>query len=69
MPRELPLSATHLDWDRKLCKKSCREWISWYHNKKDQKVYGCRIGLIPEKRDGRCCCRRLRPKRRGILNA
>ncbi len=52
MPREAALRATHLDWDRELCKMGCSEWVRWYRDRKGEAVYGCRIGEIPEKRDG-----------------
>jgi len=61
MPREAALSGVDLDWDRKLCNQGCLEWIPWYQDKKGKTVYGCRIGLIPEKRNGRWYCRCRKP--------
>lgn len=61
MPRERALSATHLGWERELCKKGCKEWIPWYKTKRGETVRGCRIGKIPEKRDERWYCHPRKP--------
>jgi len=58
------LGGIQLDWERELCKQGCREWIPWYKNKKGKTVYGCRIGVIPEKNNGQRCCRHRKPKNR-----
>lgn len=42
--------------NRELCKKGCKEWIPWYRDKKGKVVYGCRFGLMPEKRKGKWYC-------------
>lgn len=47
------------DLARELCQQGCREWIPWYQDKKGETVYGCRIGMKPEMRDGQWYCRRL----------
>ncbi|GAJ08087.1 unnamed protein product [marine sediment metagenome] len=56
MLREAALSATHLDWDRELCKMGCSEWLPWYRNKKGEIVNGCRLGAIPQKVNGQWYC-------------
>jgi len=62
MPREA-MRATHLDWDRELCQQGCKEWIPWYQDRKGKTVYGCRLGLIPEKGNGQWHCRQRKPQR------
>ena len=57
MPKEGALSGSHLDWDRELCKQGCEEWIPWYEDRKGNTVYGCRLGVIPERRNGQWYCR------------
>ena len=51
------LSGSHLDWDRKLCKQGCEEWIPWYKDKNGETVYGCRLGAIPERINTQWHCR------------
>ena len=62
MPRAA-LSGAHLDLERELCTQGCRLWVPWYRGRKGKTVYGCRLGRIPEKRDGQWYCRRCKPKK------
>ncbi|NVM23453.1 MAG: hypothetical protein HWN68_16940 [Desulfobacterales bacterium] len=66
MPKEPALRATHLDWDRELCKKGCKEWIPWYKDRKGKTVYSCRLGLIPERNITQWYCRHRKPEKRGL---
>lgn len=61
MPKKVALSGAGLDWDRELCNQGCLEWIPWYQNKEDKTVYGCRLGMIPERRIGQWYCRQRKP--------
>ena len=64
MARGLAMRGSDLDWERELCEKGCREWILWYRNKKSKQVYGCRIGLIPQKSCGQWYCPRRNPRKK-----
>ena len=66
MPKEPALRATHLDWDRELCKRGCKEWIPWYKDRKGKTVYSCRLGLIPERNITQWYCRHRKPEKRGL---
>ena len=57
MPKKAAITASRLDWDRELCKIGCKEWVPWYRSRNGNQVNGCRIGVIPEKRDGQWYCR------------
>lgn len=65
MPREPAMRGANLDWNRELCKQGCREWIPWYRGKKGETVYGCRLGVIPEKRNEQWCCREHKRRKGG----
>ena len=72
MRKKAPWSATHLDWDRELCRQGCQEWIPWYVGvkgvNKGKMVYGCRIGEIPRKDNGQWQCRHRKPTKRTAKN-
>jgi len=61
MPKKVALNGTDLDWNRELCREGCGEWIPWYKNRRGKTVNGCRIGVIPERRNGRWYCRYRKP--------
>ncbi len=63
MPREPAMRATHLDWERQLCKQGCREWVPWYRNRHGKIVKGCRLGTIPEKSTGQWSCRHRKERK------
>lgn len=63
MPKQAALSGADLDWKRELCNQGCREWIPWYENRKGKTVYGCRLGVIPRRRNGQSYCQQRKPRK------
>ena len=57
------LKSRYLETHKRDICPSCRFWIPWYRNKRGEKVYGCRLGLIPENRDGQSYCPDRKAKR------